>query len=303
MNHSKNKGMKKIFILGIVAIAVFGCSTEKEDYTPVDDNNNDPKEIQLNAGVLDVTTRAPIAPGANISPIVVASGTSDTYTTYLWSDTLNIQANQSASTAMSFTPKRFYPVDGTSVYLRGYYPGGTPATTTNVVTYAAVDGSIDVLLTAEVSGTRASTPLNFVFQHQLTQLQFLFVAGPGFPATGKTVTGLTINSTQTFPTKLDLNTGNLTYSALPIALTGQTFPIGASAGTPVNYYPMVAPGAQLKLSITTSDNVTYPDATVALTSVVGQAHIITVTFNQAEITTTVSVTPWMNGVGGGASVQ
>lgn len=293
--------MKKLFILVVVAMAVFSCSTEKEEYTPVDNNRNSPVEIQLNAGVLDVKTRAPVISGTDISAIFVASKTSNTYTSYQWSDTLDFVANQTPTAALSFTPKRYYAVNGDAIYIKGYFPGGSPATTSNVVTYAATDGSIDVLLTDEVSGTRTSGPLNFVFKHKLTQLQFKFVAGSGFPTAVKNVTSLVIKSTQTFPIQLDLNTGNLTYSADPISLTGQNFPI-TTAGSVISYYPMVAPGAQLKLGITTND-VTYPDATVTLNSIAGQSHIITVTFNQAEITTTVSVTDWVNGTGGGTTVQ
>ena len=296
--------MKKVFVLISMALAIYGCSSSEDESIPDNPDNNNPVEIKLNTGILDVKTRAPITAGNPVSAVFVASGTSGNYSTYLWSDTVSFNASATPSAALSFTPKQYYPSNSTTVYIKGYYPESSVATTDNIVKFNATDGSADVLLTSEQSGTRlTASPLNFVFNHLLTQLQFKFVAGVVFP-TGKTVTNLVIKNAQTFPTQLDLNTGTLTYSTTPITFSGKSYPIGNSSGSAITDYPMVQAATPVILSITTSDGVTYPDLTLnSLTTVVGQSHLITVTFNLVEITATVSVANWVTGTGTGSTVQ
>ena len=296
--------MKKVFVLISMALAVYSCSSSDDECGPVTPDGNNPVEIKLNAGVLDVNARAPIASGNPVSAVFVASGTTNDYSTYLWSDTVSFNANSTPSAALSFTPKQYYPSNSSSVYIKAFYPASSVATTNNIVKYSATDGSVDVLMTGEQSGTRlTASPLNFVFNHLLTQLQFKFVTGTMFP-TGKTVTNLVIKNAQTFPTQLDLNTGTLTYSTTPITFSGKSYSIGNSSGSAIADTPMVLAGSPVILSITTSDGVTYPDLTLSsLTTAVGQSHLITITFNLVEITATVSVTNWVTGTGTGSTVQ
>lgn len=293
--------MKQLFFLTLVAAAISSCSSDDDGVYPNDPRLNATSEIKFNTNVYGVNTKAPVTPTTSIDAVFVASTATGNYGTYSWSDTVTFTASPTPTTGLSFTPSRYYPVDNSAVYIKGYYPQSPAAITNNTVTYSATDGSVDLLLTPEVSGTRTSAPLNFVFSHLLSQLQFQFVAGTGFP-TGKTVTALRIKNAQTFPTQLDLNTGNVTYSTSNINFTGKSYSIASSA-SPIADFPMVAPGQSVVLSITTSDGVTYPDFTVpTLTTVVGQSHLITITFNITEIKINVSVTNWVVGPGGSSSV-
>lgn len=293
--------MKQLFFLMLVAAAITSCSSDDDGTCPDGPDLNATSEIKFNTNVYGVSTKAPVTPTTSINSVFVASSATGNYSTYLWSDTVTFTASPTPTTGLSFTPSRYYPVDNSSVFIKAYYPESPAAITNNIVTYAATDGSVDLLMTPEVSGTRTSSPLNFVFAHLLSQLQFQFVAGTGFP-TGKTVTTLKIKNAQTFPTQLDLNTGIVSYSTSNITFSGKSYSI-ASPGSPITDFPMVAPGQSVVLSITTSDGVTYPDFTVpTLTTVVGQSHLITITFNITEIKINVSVTNWVTGPGGTSSV-
>lgn len=295
--------MKHVFFLFLVATAIFSCSSDEDGIYPNKPTKNASDEITFSTGVFGLESKAPVTSASSIDAVFVASSATGNYNTYLWSDTVTFAASATPATGLSFTPSRYYPVDNSSIYIRGYYPQSSTAVTNNIVTYSATDGTIDILLTPEVSGTRTSPPLDFVFAHLLSQLQFQFVAGTGFP-TGKTVTSLKIKNAQTFPTQLDLNTGNLTYSNSNINFTGKSYSIASAPGSPITDFPMVAPGQNVVLSITTSDGVTYPDFTIpSLTTAVGKSHLITITFNIVEIKVNVSVTNWATGTAGSSTVQ
>lgn len=182
--------------------------------------------------------------------------------------------------------------------IRGYYPAGTLSGKT--VTLAG-DGTEDVMLTAQASGTKATAgALSFVFNHLLTQLQFKLVAGAGYPASGVNVTSLVIKQQKT-PATLDLNTSSLTYTTKDLTLSG-TFPI-LTAGSTINNYPMVKSGEALTVAVTTSDGVTYPESTISVTTEVGKSHLITLTFTPKEITSSISVTAWQTGGTGSSTLQ
>ena len=160
------------------------------------------------------------------------------------------------------------------------------------------------MITAEASGSKTtSNPLAFTFNHLLTQLQFTYKAGAGFPTSGKNVTSISVKDQQT-PASLNLNDGSLTYNPVGsgFTLTG-TFPISADPGTTATVYPMVKSGAtSVKLGII-ADGVTYPDVTVTLTTETGKAHNIILTFTPKEITATAIITAWVTGGSGTATIQ
>ena len=140
-------------------------------------------------------------------------------------------ASPTPTAALSFSPARYYPVDNSPIYIRGYYPAGTLSGKT--VTLAG-DGTEDVMLTAQASGTKATAgALSCVFNHLRPQLQFKLVAGAGYPASGVNVTSLVIKQQKT-PATLDLNTSSLTYTTKDLTLSG-TFPI-QTAGSTINNF-------------------------------------------------------------------
>lgn len=291
--------MKKFMFLAMVAALISGCSSDDE-YSPV--TKEAPVEIKLNAGIFDIKTRAPINTGQSVTAKFVASASTGDYSTNLWSATGTFTAATTASAAFSFTPPQYYPTNGSTVYIKGYYPQGT--LTGNTATFSETDGSNDVMITSEVSGSKATSgALGFTFNHLLTQLQFTFKAGPGFPTSGKTVTSISIKNQQT-PASLNVNDGTVTYNPVGsgFTLTG-TYAISGDPGTTATVYPMVKSGTTTVVLGIIADGVIYPDVTVSLTTETGKAHNITLTFTPKEITATAIVTAWITGGTGSSTIQ
>lgn len=288
--------MKKFIIAACVAAAAITSCTEDRD---LDNKGNDPVEIKLNAGVSGMTTKAPVNTNDPITAGFAATLTDGNYTTNAWNTTASFTASTTASTAFSFTTKQYYPVTGIPIYIKGFYPAGSVSG--NTVTFTGTAGTNDVMITSQASGTKlTASPLAFTFKHLLSQLQFNFVAGTGYDATGKTVTSVVIKSQKT-PLTLNLNDSTMTYNTGNVTISGN---YGISGGgTLATDYPMVKSGEATVLSVTTSDGTTYPDATVSLTTLTGSAHLITLTFTPKEITATAIVTAWATGGTGSSSLQ
>ncbi|WP_459783353.1 fimbrillin family protein [Bacteroides rodentium] len=174
----------------------------------------------------------------------------------------------------------------------------------NTVTFSETDGSNDVMISGEASGNKTTGgALVFTFNHLLTQLQFTFKAGAGFPATGKTVTSITIKNQQT-PASLNINDGTVSYNptGAGITLTG-SYAISADPGTTATVYPMVKSGATSVVMDIVAGGVTYPNVTVNLNTETGKAHNIILTFTPKGITVSAIVTPWVTGGTGSSIIQ
>lgn len=281
--------MKKYMIIAMAATLFAGCADSDETCPPLPPDG-DRVEIKGNAGVGGLQTRAPINDASSVAASFVASATTGDYTTNAWVATATFTASGTTPAAFSFTPAQYYPVNGDAIYIKGYHPAGTISGKT--VTYTTFDGTQDVMLSNQVSGTKATaTPLAFTFNHLLSQLQFNLVAGAGYDAT-KTVTSIVLRSQGTAKT-LDVNTGTIaTTNTGDITLTGP-FAISTGGGTVASTYPMVVSGAtKVTVSVTTSDSFTYPDTDITVTTVAGKAHKLTLTFTPKAITATATVTPW-----------
>lgn len=292
--------MKKFMLMAIVAAFMTSCSSDDDDCNPATDEV--PVEIKVNAGIFDIKTRAPVNTGQSITAKFVASATTGDYSTNLWNATGTFTASTTASAAFSFTPPQYYPTSGSTVYIKGYYPQGSLSG--NTASFSETDGSNDVMITSEVSGSKTTNgALGFTFNHLLTQLQFTFKAGAGFPTTGKTVTSISIKNQQT-PASLNINDGTVTYNPAGsgFTLTG-SYAISADPGTTATVYPMVKSGTSSVVLGIIADGVTYPDVTVSLTTETGKAHNITLTFTPKEITATAIVTAWITGGTGSSTVQ
>lgn len=199
-------------------------------------------------------------------------------------------------------PLQFYPTDGGTIYLKGYYPQGTLSG--NTVTFAETDGSNDVMISGEASGSKTTSgALAFTFNHLLTQLQFTFKAGDGFPASGKSVSGFLLKNQQT-PASLNLNDGTVIYNSVgtSISITGP-FPITATPSTMAPVYPMVKSGATSIVMDIMADGVAYPGVKVSLNTEAGKVHNIIQTFTLKGITASAIVTPWVTGGTGSSNVQ
>lgn len=285
----------------IMTALITGCSTDEESEC-ISPPNESPVEIKMIAGVSGIQTKGPINTGQSVTAGFVASASSGDYSTNLWNATGTFAASATASTAFSLTPAQYYPINGNTVYIKGYYPQGTLSG--NTVVFSETDGSNDVMISGEASGNKSiGGVLAFTFNHLLSQLQFTFKAGAGFPTTGKTVTSITIKNQQT-PASLNINSGALSYHPVGdgITLTG-SFAISADPGTTATVYPMVKSGATSVVMDIVADGVSYPGVTVNLNTEVGKAHNIILTFTPKGITVSAIITPWVTGGTGSSIVQ
>lgn len=293
--------MKKFILVTMAAALMTGCSTDEENECLSPQNEN-PVEIKVSAGVSGIQTKGPVNTGQTLTAGFVASAGSGDYSTRLWNAAGTFVASTTASAAFSLTPMQYYSVDGSAVYVKGYYPQGTLSG--NTVTFSETDGSNDVMISGEVSGNKTTGgALAFTFNHLLTQLQFTFKAGAGFPATGKSVTSITIKNQQT-PASLNINDGTVSYNPVGdgITLTG-SYAISADPGTTATVYPMVKSGATSVVMDIVAGGVTYPNVTVNLNTETGKAHNIILTFTPKGITVSAIVTPWVTGGAGSSVVQ
>lgn len=293
--------MKKFILITMAATLMAGCSTDEENEC-VPSKNEAPVEITVSAGVSSIQTKGPVNTGQSVTANFVASASSGDYSTGLWTATGTFTASSTASAAFSLTPAQYYPTDGSTVYIKGYYPQGTLSG--NTVTFSETDGSNDVMISGEASGNKTTGgALVFTFNHLLTQLQFTFKAGAGFPATGKTVTSITIKNQQT-PASLNINDGTVSYNptGAGITLTG-SYAISADPGTTATVYPMVKSGATSVVMDIVAGGVTYPNVTVNLNTETGKAHNIILTFTPKGITVSAIVTPWVTGGTGSSIIQ
>ena len=293
--------MKKFILITMAATLMAGCSTDEENEC-VPPKNEAPVEITVSAGVSSIQTKGPVNTGQSVTANFVASASSGDYSTGLWTATGTFTASSTASAAFSLTPAQYYPTDGSTVYIKGYYPQGTLSG--NTVTFSETDGSNDVMISGEASGNKTTGgALVFTFNHLLTQLQFTFKAGAGFPATGKTVTSITIKNQQT-PASLNINDGTVSYNptGAGITLTG-SYAISADPRTTATVYPMVKSGATSVVMDIVAGGVTYPNVTVNLNTETGKAHNIILTFTPKGITVSAIVTPWVTGGTGSSIIQ
>ena len=131
-----------MFAVIACAMGLSGCSSE-DDCATNPEPAGDVTEIKLSAGIQGVATRSPVSTNDNITAPFVASATTGDYMTNAWSSTVTFVASPTPTAALSFSPPRYYPVDNSPIYIRGYYPAGTLSGKT--VTLAG-DGTEDVML-------------------------------------------------------------------------------------------------------------------------------------------------------------
>lgn len=124
----------------------------------------EPVPIRLYTGI---RTRA-LVDAFDDTPVGIACGmVSGDYDTY-WEGT-------ATAGEIILTPVRYYPEDGSSLYLRGYYPL-VPVTADGTLIYS-LTGSEDLMLSDEQAGSLASpfTPesgKDLMYSHLLTKLSF-----------------------------------------------------------------------------------------------------------------------------------
>lgn len=283
--------MKKLIFPVLVLAAMTSCTKEVID-------NSAPQEIKLSASVSNVaTSRAPID-GWNNTPVTFAKGTATGVYDASWNATV------STGGGVILTPSQVYH-DTETFFLRGYAPQGT-VTGTTVSFPAGMNGTQDILLSQELSGSKAvrfveGTP--FIFDHQLTQLNFKIVGSSEYLKNGaKNLTSIRVNGTA-LPVSMDIATGTITYNGAAASITAfaGVEPITTTVTAAAFGAVMVEPGKILTLTVEAGGN-TYLDVPVIINgggnAVKGTAYTITISIkSDDEIHLWAQITPWINDFG------
>ena len=143
-------------LLTVLTVVLQACSKHSSEHEPI--------PIQLYTGI---RTRAAVD-AFDGTPVCVACGSVSGSYTQCWDGV-------ATGNEITLVPVRYYPTDGSHVYLRGFYPPA-PLTEDGTLTYT-LTGEEDLMLTAEQSGSAenpftADTEKMLVHRHLLTQLSF-----------------------------------------------------------------------------------------------------------------------------------
>lgn len=286
--------MKKMIISVLALLGMVACTNENEPEIVID--SNEPVEVKMVASIVDVNakTRAIAEEGKEVD-VAFAKQESTTDPT-AWTDATQVTAKINTDKSIAFTDKQYYSSDAaTNTYFVGYSPAGT--LTNGTVTFKDMDGSQDIIYATVVHGnkTSGSTTLSPAFNHKLSQIQFKFKKDASFSSTA-TVASITIKGTK-LPVSLDVANGNITYAEAATditAFTGGTYAMTDDGGTAIvpekNLVEVGATG--ITLDITLSDNTQFTGVPITLTTKASTAHVITLTFKQAEATGSATIGKW-----------
>lgn len=223
-----------------------------------------------------------------------------------------------AEHAVTLSTTYYYPSDGSTLNFFAFAPRGAELLPAGVAISPTVTinmtGQEDIMWatsTGNKSGSSAAVHPVLNFEHQLTQLQFTFVSGTGYPASGNSVVSLTVNAqpdlaTMTVSTGACEFSGSAPMQALSTANQSSGIAI-TTAGTDAESPIMTKIASAYTLTIIVKPagggaNVTYTNVPVSLTTVAGSAHLITLNFTATAVTATASVADWITGTGGNVSV-
>lgn len=219
---------------------------------------------------------------------------------------------------ITFTEKQFYQNgeadNGTK--LIGWYPGGTWKQADGTVTFDISTGTVDVMLTREVTGDKVNTfgtsDRIFTFNHLLTQVTVkAYASVDGTAAMWGNVTSVKVKDqpttcTVTLPKQTPTAWGTTAHLLLKNPITDldmDATSLGSSSqGSPVTFgYAMFQPTTtpSLTLEVTTEKGGTR-DVTVTLpgntgTFAAGTAYTVTLNFKSTEVVPTASISAWQTG--------
>lgn len=282
-----------------------GCSKQTGD------ENLFGPAIRLNTGV---ATRAVVDAGDSFTAAVAGWETPtvpDYGTASAWLS--GFTATVDPPQPVELTPQPYYNLDdAVKTYMKAWHPAGALSADGKVLFGGTPDGTVDVLLTEAVWGSRESTDAGTLeFRHLLSQLRFRIKAAPNV-TTHPTLTSLTVHGVK-LPTGLDLAADAVTYSA------GSDFTVsgieagkvvfGTTAqgvGIPLLLCPFA--GKTFMVDIVTSQSA-YHDVVATIDGdeqfIPGKAYTITLTYTGNDIRpleTTVSVAPWQDVIGGDSDI-
>lgn len=169
--------MKKLFFSLLAVAAMASCSKSDLIERPVVSEAGD-IEILASSNAKGVATRTPfegaISADNKLLAQVLVSQKSNDYTT-LWNTEDDQMEFVSADSIGFKTTACYYPADGSTVYLCGFYPSKGWTKKDSNQTYV-IDGKTDVMSAKEVSGNKkdaqdkTKVAPKLTFEHLLTQL-------------------------------------------------------------------------------------------------------------------------------------
>lgn len=301
--------MKKTIIPFLAVALLASCSKNNPQNT--DENSS---QMKLYAGVVaSVESKAPIGGGtgeqSSFTPSIVhwlCDGGISFSVTPSFPTTVTPLAYNATNQALSLNPVQSYDNAKTS-YVQGVYPAVNAVAADGAATFTpalASDGSVDLMVTNRVSGTKASKIADaLVFAHKLTQYRFEVKAGND-AMVGRIITGITLKSVQ-LPSGYNFNSETVSYAAaadLSAGVSGN--PAIAAKALAVGAPVMVAPkeGSLLVKIVTnnaeSTDEKTYETVTItpqapATGFEAGKANKITLTFlSEDQVAVSATVTPW-----------
>lgn len=300
-----------MFLLAAVALA--GCSKNNEGTVtpPMPDG---PVAVQLSAGLHTLPApKAPVVSGTSFTAAVAGweSASAANYASAAaWSTTAQITAGASAAAITLAQSQTYSQQSGVKTYMKAWYPAGTLDANGKVTFGGTADGTTDVLLAGEVSGSATDNGVKtLTFNHPLTQLKFKVDADAAF-GTATTITGISVHDAQ-LPAGIDLASDAVTYAGAAnltvpgIIAAGQAITATATAaGDPVMMKPFT--GNSIVLTVTTSD-AAYNNVTATIDDdanfIPGKAYTITLHFSGAELQAQAKVTDWVDSGTGEGNIQ
>lgn len=297
--------MKKQILLSFLAAGLLLSGCSKNESGDPSDGGRVP--IRLGSGVAMVS-KTPVNNGTQFTAGIAGweNTSSETYAAApLWNTTIQTTANATTAQTVTWTKQYYYNADeGTTTYMKAWYPAGTLSGTS--VTFPNTVGDVDALLAPVVSGTKNNKDGKVLaFAHQTAQINFKVKAGTGLAANTK-LRSIKIKSVQlptgfdlkktgaaavTYATAADLTVPGITADATTIAATA------ASVGSPVMIKPIT--GNTFSIDVETN-NATYTGKTVTVTGAnieAGTAYDVTLTFTQSTIELKATVTAWKDATG------
>lgn len=297
--------MKKQILLSFLAAGLLLSGCSKNESGDPSDGGRVP--IRLGSGVAMVS-KTPVNNGTQFTAGIAGweNTSSETYAAApLWNTTIQTTANATTAQTVTWTKQYYYNADeGTTTYMKAWYPAGTLSGTS--VTFPNTVGDVDALLAPVVSGTKNNKDGKVLaFAHQTAQINFKVKAGTGLAANTK-LRSIKIKSVQlptgfdlkktgaaavTYATAADLTVPGITADATTIAATA------AFVGSPVMIKPIT--GNTFSIDVETN-NATYTGKTVTVTGSnieAGTAYDVTLTFTQSTIELKATVTAWKDATG------
>lgn len=297
--------MKNRILLSFLAAGLLLSGCSKNESGDPSDGGRVP--IRLGSGVAMVS-KTPVNNGTEFTAGIAGweNTSSETYAAApLWNTTIQTTANATTAQTVTWTKQYYYNADeGTTTYMKAWYPAGTLSGTS--VTFPNTVGDVDALLAPVVSGTKNNKDGKVLaFAHQTAQINFKVKAGTGLAANTK-LRSIKIKSVQlptgfdlkktgaaavTYATAADLTVPGITADATTIAATA------AFVGSPVMIKPIT--GNTFSIDVETN-NATYTGKTVTVTGTnveAGTAYDVTLTFTQSTIELKATVTAWKDATG------